>query len=57
MMDKMRPIKEYEGGEQAAQVFYVDGCKVTIRYSEQKNPSAIKNIKGALLAGITLKKS
>lgn len=49
-------IKEHARSEQG-QVFFVDGCKVTVRYSEHKNPAAIKNIKGALLAGISSKKS
>lgn len=52
----LQTIQEHKGSEQA-QVFFVDGCKVTVRYSEQKNPSAIRNIRGTLLAGIASKKS
>ena len=39
------------------QVFYVDGCKVTVRYSAEKNPSAVKRIKDTLIAGTTAGKS
>lgn len=38
-------------------VFYIDGCKVTVRYSGKKNPSAVKNIKDTLISGGTTKKS
>ena len=38
-------------------VLYIDGCKVTVRYSSQKNPSAVKNIKDTLISGGTTKKS
>ena len=27
------------------EVLFIDGCKVTVRYSRQKNPSAVKVIK------------
>ena len=37
-------------------VIYVDGCKVTVRYSGEKNPAAVKNIKDTLISsGITPK--
>jgi hypothetical protein len=39
------------------QVFYVDGCKVTVRYSGEKNPAAVKNIKDTLIASGTIRKS
>ena len=38
-------------------VLYIDGCKVTVRYSGQKNPSAVKNIKDTLISGGTTKKT
>lgn len=31
--------------------FYVDGCKVTVHYSESKNPDAIRGIRDILLSG------
>lgn len=40
-----------------SQVILVDGYKVTIRYSTQKNPSAIKAIKDTLLANVAAKQS
>ncbi len=39
------------------QVFYVDGCKVTVRYSDEKNPAAVKNIKDTLISRGTTRKS
>ena len=38
-------------------VIYIGGCKVTVRYSGQKNPSAVKRIKDTLIAGATAGKS
>lgn len=39
------------------QTLYIDGCKVTVKYSGRKNPSAIKNIKDTLISGGTVRKS
>ncbi|MFG6373987.1 MAG: hypothetical protein K1W04_07620 [Oscillospiraceae bacterium] len=30
---------------------YVDGCKVTVHYSQDKNPDAIRGIRNILLSG------
>lgn len=30
--------------------FYVDGCKVTVRYSEKRNPDAVRGIRDILLS-------
>ena len=38
-------------------VIYVDGCKVTVRYSGEKNPAAVKNIKDTLISNGTTRKS
>lgn len=38
-------------------VLYIDGCKVTVRYSGQKNPSAVKHIKDTLISSGATKKS
>lgn len=53
-----RTVKPPEQGEngQPAQVFFVDGHKVTVRYSREKNPSAIRAIKETLLANVGAKK-
>ena len=37
------------------QTIYVDGCKVTVRYSGHKNPDAIRVIKEILLTNIAKK--
>jgi len=53
-----RTVKPPEQGEdgQSAQVFFVEGHKVTVRYSREKNPSAIRAIKETLLANVGAKK-
>ena len=38
------------------EVLFIDGCKVTVRYSRQKNPSAVKVIKETLLVSGTTRK-
>lgn len=38
------------------QVVYIDGCKITIKYNDQQNPKAVKNIKDALISGVLVKK-
>ena len=50
MDKKTLPGAEKRGAERA-QVLFVDGCKVTIKYSEQKNPIVARTIKEALLVG------
>lgn len=39
-----------------AQELYVDGHKVTIRYSEQTNPAAVQAIRNVLINSISSKK-
>lgn len=39
------------------QVLYIDGCKVTIRYSDQENPLAVRQIRNALISSISTKKT
>ena len=48
-----------KAGQSAEQpkVLYIDGCKVIVRYSGQKNPSAVKHIKDTLISNGTTKKS
>ena len=49
-MDKnTQPVKTGQTDDQP-QVLYVDGCKVTVRYSGQKNPRRISEIKSLLLS-------
>ncbi len=51
----MKPPEQDKDG-QPGQVFFVDGHKVTVRYSREKNPSAIRVIKETLLANAGAKK-
>lgn len=37
--------------------FYVNGCKVTVYYSERKNPDAVRGIRDILLSAAKVKKS
>lgn len=32
--------------------FYVDGCKVTVHYSRENNPEAVRTIQNILLSGV-----
>ena len=55
-MEQNQPLQMRRGQEaEQAQTIYVDGCKVTVRYSGQKNPNAVRGIKDILLANITNK--
>ena len=50
-MEQNQPLQmmpKQEAGQ--AQTIYVDGCKVTVRYTEQKNPNKVREIKDILLA-------
>lgn len=48
-----------QGGQPTArpEVFYLDGCKVTVRYSGGKNPAVVKIIKDTLISNGTTRKS
>ena len=37
-------------------VFYIDGHKVTVKYSEQDNPAALRVIRDTLINSISRKK-
>ena len=50
MDKKTMPDNETRSAERR-QVLFVDGCKVTVKYSEQKNPAVARTIKDALLVG------
>lgn len=39
-----------------ADTIYIDGHKITIRYSDRKNPAAISSIRKILLSNISEKK-
>ena len=49
-MEKItQPMKAEQTGGQP-QVLYIDGCKVTVKYSSQKNPRHVSEIKSLLLS-------
>lgn len=56
MEKNTRSVNSAKESEQG-QVLYIDGCKVSVRYGGEKNPSVVKNIKNALIFGIPSKKS
>ena len=55
-MEKITRIEKTEQSSEQSQVIYINGCKVTVRYSGQSNPAAIKNIKNTLLSSNADKK-
>lgn len=56
-MEKITRTERTEQNSEQSQVFYIDGCKVTVRYSGQSNPAAVKNIKNTLLSSGAAKKN
>ena len=50
-MDKKTLPTQGQQGAEEPQVLIIGGCKVTVSFSEQDNPSAAKTIKDALLTG------
>lgn len=56
MKKRSIPQKTSYGGKQA-QVLYVDGCKISVKYRDKDNPPVVKKIKDTLIAGGSTKKS
>ncbi len=54
MDQKTAPI---QNAQDKTQVYFIDGCKVTVRYGSSHNPSAVKTIKETLLTNGLPKKS
>lgn len=52
--DKL-PIQPDQGGKES-QVLYIDGCKVSVKYSDQENPAAVQNIKDTLISSGSIKR-
>lgn len=42
-------IAAIQSAQDKIQVYFIDGCKVTVRYGSSHNPSAVKTIKETLL--------
>lgn len=53
--DKL-PVHPGQSGQES-QVLYIDGCKVSVKYSDQKNPAAVQNIKDILISSGSIKRS
>ena len=53
--DKL-PVHPGQSGQES-QVLYIDGCKVSVKYSDQKNPAAVQNIKDILMSSGSIKRS
>lgn len=53
-MDKKTMPRNETHSAERRQVLFVDGCKVTVKYSEQKNPTVARTIKNALLVGAAI---
>jgi len=56
-MNKTAPLAALPDKGPQAQVLFVDGHKVTVRYSREKNPVALRAIKDALINSISPRKS
>jgi len=56
MEKNIQPANPARENEQA-NVLYIDGCKISVRYSGEKNPALIRNIKNVLISGSPAKKS
>lgn len=56
-MEKNTQSANAEQKSEQAQVLYIDGCKVSVRYGGQKNPALVKNIKNALLSCSHIRKT
>lgn len=55
-MDKRNMIPIAVSDREQAQVLFVDGHKITVRYSEQDNPTALRLIRDTLINSISCKK-
>lgn len=49
------PMQPNQGGKES-QVLYIDRCKVSVKYSDQKNPVAVQNIKDTLISSGSIKR-
>lgn len=56
LMNKAAPLAALPDQGPQAQVLFVDGHKVTVRYSGKKNPPALRAIKDVLINSASTKK-
>jgi len=55
-MNKAAPLAALPDKGPQAQVLFVDGRKVTVRYSGDKNPPALQAIKDVLINSVSTQK-
>lgn len=55
-MDKRNIVPTATHDREQAQVLFVDGHKVTVKYSGQDNPAALRAIRDTLISSISCKK-
>ncbi len=55
-MNKTAPLAAFSDKGSQLQVLFIDGHKVTIHYSEKKNPPALRAIKDVLINSIFTQK-
>jgi len=55
-MDKAAPLAALPDKGPQAQVLFVDGHKITVRYSREKNPPALRAIKDVLINSVSTNK-
>ncbi len=56
MLMNKAPLAALPDKSPQAQVLFVDGHKVTVRYSGEKNPPALRAIKDMLINSVSTKK-
>ncbi len=56
LMNKAAPLMAVSDKSPQTQVLFVDGHKVTVRYSGEKNPPALRAIKDVLINSVSSKK-
>ena len=56
LMNKAAPLAALPDKGPQAQVLFVDGHKVTVRYSGDKNPPALQAIKDVLINSVSTQK-
>lgn len=55
-MKKDKLLMQPDQSSKETQVLYIDGCKVSVKYSDQKNPAAVQNIKDTLISSGSIKR-
>ena len=54
-MKKDKLLMQPDQSSKETQVLYIDGCKESVKYSDQKNPAAVQNIKDTLISSGSIK--